>query len=91
MYRPSNGLPRTVNKWGYFAVHEKQEDNRAATASHEELPRLLSREGRKRQKLKLGKNERRQDTRVPGVMKPVKPGEDVPLQGTDLMNFLYLN
>ncbi|GBN49281.1 hypothetical protein AVEN_207710-1 [Araneus ventricosus] len=27
MYHPSNGLPRTANTWGYFAVHEKQEAN----------------------------------------------------------------
>ncbi|GBO26692.1 hypothetical protein AVEN_40054-1 [Araneus ventricosus] len=46
MYLPSNGSPRTANTWGYFAVHEKQEANRAATASHGELPRLPSREGR---------------------------------------------
>ncbi|GBL67574.1 hypothetical protein AVEN_45209-1 [Araneus ventricosus] len=52
---------------GYLlAVHEKQEANRAATASHGELPRLPSREGIKRQKTQEeGKNERRQDTRVP--------------------------
>ncbi|GBN01574.1 hypothetical protein AVEN_244657-1 [Araneus ventricosus] len=43
MYHPSNGSPRTANTWGYFAVHEKQEANRAATASHGELPRLPSR------------------------------------------------
>ncbi|GBN71716.1 hypothetical protein AVEN_270917-1 [Araneus ventricosus] len=52
MYHPSNGSPRTANTWGYFAVHEKQEANRPATASHGELPRLPSREGRKKQKLK---------------------------------------
>ncbi|GBO37545.1 hypothetical protein AVEN_181774-1 [Araneus ventricosus] len=45
MYHPSNGSPRTANTWGYIAVHEKQEANRAATASHGELPRLPSREG----------------------------------------------
>ncbi|GBM62981.1 hypothetical protein AVEN_231609-1 [Araneus ventricosus] len=45
---------------------EKQEANRAATASHGELPRLPSREGRKTQKLKgEEKLERRADTRVP--------------------------
>ncbi|GBN76310.1 hypothetical protein AVEN_226822-1 [Araneus ventricosus] len=49
MYHPSNGSPRTANTWGYVAVHEKQEANRAATASHGELPRLPSREGRKKQ------------------------------------------
>ncbi|GBN09343.1 hypothetical protein AVEN_156305-1 [Araneus ventricosus] len=47
MYHPSNGSPRTANTWGYIAVHEKQEANRAATASHGELPRLPSREGMK--------------------------------------------
>ncbi|GBM11511.1 hypothetical protein AVEN_101889-1 [Araneus ventricosus] len=44
MYHPSNGSPRTANTWGYIAVHEKQEANRAATASHGELPRLPSRD-----------------------------------------------
>ncbi|GBM55712.1 hypothetical protein AVEN_196609-1 [Araneus ventricosus] len=52
MYHPSNGSPRTANTWGYIAVHEKQEANRAATASHGELPRLPSRDGRKKQKIK---------------------------------------
>ncbi|GBM72375.1 hypothetical protein AVEN_178051-1 [Araneus ventricosus] len=66
MYYPSNGSPRTANTWGYIAVHEKQEANRAATASHGELPRLPSREGRKKAKSqKGGKNGRRQDTRLP--------------------------
>ncbi|GBM19680.1 hypothetical protein AVEN_146953-1 [Araneus ventricosus] len=63
MYHPSNGSPRTANTWGYFAVHEKQEANRAATASHGELPRgkeEKSRNSKGRQKL-----ERRSDTRVP--------------------------
>ncbi|GBM87827.1 hypothetical protein AVEN_38495-1 [Araneus ventricosus] len=35
---------------GFSAVHDKQEPNRAATASHEELPRLPSRDGRDQQK-----------------------------------------
>ncbi|GBL77303.1 hypothetical protein AVEN_94876-1, partial [Araneus ventricosus] len=48
MYLPSNGSPRTANTWGYVAVHEKLEANRVATASHGELPRLPSREGRKK-------------------------------------------
>ncbi|GBN76989.1 hypothetical protein AVEN_19534-1, partial [Araneus ventricosus] len=66
MYLPSNGSPRTANTWGYVAVHEKQEANRAATASHGELPRQPSREGRKKVKLKKeAKLERRADTRVP--------------------------
>ncbi|GBO39317.1 hypothetical protein AVEN_5115-1 [Araneus ventricosus] len=30
---------------GFLAVHEKQEANRVATASHGELPRLPSRDG----------------------------------------------
>ncbi|GBN52201.1 hypothetical protein AVEN_208557-1, partial [Araneus ventricosus] len=42
MYDSSSGSPRTANTWGKFAVHEKQEANRAATASHGELPRLPS-------------------------------------------------
>ncbi|GBN00401.1 hypothetical protein AVEN_257798-1 [Araneus ventricosus] len=50
MYHPSNGIPRTANTCGYFAVHGKHEANRAATASHGEFPRLPSREGRKRQR-----------------------------------------
>ncbi|GBN55127.1 hypothetical protein AVEN_10526-1 [Araneus ventricosus] len=66
MYHPSNGSPRTANTWGYIAVHEKQEANRAATASHGEPSRLPSREGRKKQKLKMKeKLERRSDTREP--------------------------
>ncbi|GBN11559.1 hypothetical protein AVEN_246255-1 [Araneus ventricosus] len=47
-------------------LHEKQEANRAATASHGELPRLPSRKGMKRQKLKgRKKTEGEIDTRVP--------------------------
>ncbi|GBL82855.1 hypothetical protein AVEN_106374-1 [Araneus ventricosus] len=65
MYHPSNGSPRTANKWGYIAVHEKQEANRAATASHGELPRLPSREGMKGKTKLEEKNGKRSDTRVP--------------------------
>ncbi|GBO42105.1 hypothetical protein AVEN_107157-1 [Araneus ventricosus] len=66
MYHPSNGSPRTANTWGYIAVHEKHEANRAATASHGELPRLPSREGRKKFQLKKEeKLESRADTGVP--------------------------
>ncbi|GBN58408.1 hypothetical protein AVEN_95903-1 [Araneus ventricosus] len=69
MYHPSIGSPRTANTWGYSAVHEKQEANRAATASHGELPRLPSREGRKKSKAGGGGEveflKRRPDTRVP--------------------------
>ncbi|GBN98794.1 hypothetical protein AVEN_87920-1 [Araneus ventricosus] len=50
MYHPSNGSPCTANTWGYIAVPEKQEANRAATASHGELPRLPSREGKRKVK-----------------------------------------
>ncbi|GBL94569.1 hypothetical protein AVEN_235649-1 [Araneus ventricosus] len=53
MYHPSNGSPRTANTWGYIAVHEKQEANRAATASHGELPRLPSRERKKKQETEV--------------------------------------
>ncbi|GBO17913.1 hypothetical protein AVEN_54859-1 [Araneus ventricosus] len=82
MYHPSNGLPRTANTWGYVAVHEKQEANRVATASHGELPRLPSREGRKRQKLKERKNQKGDQTLgYLGVVKPVTSREDVPLRG----------
>ncbi|GBM33669.1 hypothetical protein AVEN_203705-1 [Araneus ventricosus] len=38
VHHPSNGSPRTANTWVYLAVHEKQEANRAASASHGELP-----------------------------------------------------
>ncbi|GBL78418.1 hypothetical protein AVEN_42923-1 [Araneus ventricosus] len=66
MYHPSNGSPCTANTWGYFAVHEKQEANTAATASHGELPRLPWREGRKSRNSKgRQKPEMRPDTRVP--------------------------
>ncbi|GBM30401.1 hypothetical protein AVEN_220996-1 [Araneus ventricosus] len=83
MYHPSNGLPRTANTWGYVAVHEKQEANRVATASHGELPRLPSREGRKKQKLKERKNQKGDQTLgYFGVVKPVTSREDVPLRGS---------
>ncbi|GBO25148.1 hypothetical protein AVEN_77008-1 [Araneus ventricosus] len=82
MYHPSNGMPRTANTWGYVAVHEKQEANRVATASHGELPRLPSREGRKKQKLKKDKNSKGEQTLgYLGVVNPVTPKEDVPLRG----------
>ncbi|GBM04981.1 hypothetical protein AVEN_60189-1 [Araneus ventricosus] len=82
MYHPSNGLPRTANTWGYVAVHEKQKANRVATASHGELPRLPSREGRKKQKLKERKNQKGDQTLgYLGVVKPVTSREDVPLRG----------
>ncbi|GBM02673.1 hypothetical protein AVEN_258966-1 [Araneus ventricosus] len=61
MYHPSNGLPRTANKRGYFAVHEKQQANKAATASHRELPRRKETAETQGEK----KLERRPDTRVP--------------------------
>ncbi|GBL83650.1 hypothetical protein AVEN_196465-1 [Araneus ventricosus] len=87
MYHPSNGLPRTANTWGYVAVHEKQEANRVATASHGELPRLPSREGRKRQKLKERKNQKGDQTLgYLGVVKPVTSREDVPLRGNQLID-----
>ncbi|GBL80540.1 hypothetical protein AVEN_225238-1 [Araneus ventricosus] len=79
MYHPSNGLPRTANTWEYVDVHEKQEANRVATASHGELPRLPSREGRKKQKPKRRKNQKEDETLgYLGVVKPVTSGEDVP-------------
>ncbi|GBM60250.1 Retrovirus-related Pol polyprotein from transposon RE2 [Araneus ventricosus] len=66
MYHPSNGSPRTANTWGQFAVHEKQEANRAATASHGELPRLPSRGKKKIAKTQREtKTEGEIDTRVP--------------------------
>ncbi|GBM78118.1 hypothetical protein AVEN_17045-1 [Araneus ventricosus] len=77
MYLPSNGSPRTANTWGYIAVHEKQEANRAATASHGEPPRLPTREGRKKQKLKREeKLERKSDTREPRGREALNTRED---------------
>ncbi|GBN50024.1 hypothetical protein AVEN_95579-1 [Araneus ventricosus] len=76
MYHPSNGSPRTANTWGYFAVHEKQEANRAATASHGDLPRLPSMEGRKKTQ---GEEKKDQTLGYLGVVIPVTPEEDVPL------------
>ncbi|GBM78696.1 hypothetical protein AVEN_239931-1 [Araneus ventricosus] len=91
MYHPSNGLPRTANTWGYVAVHEKQEANRMATASHGELPRLPSREGRKKQKLKERKNQKGDQTLgYLGVVKPVTSREDVPLRGLCYSSSNYL-
>ncbi|GBN02541.1 hypothetical protein AVEN_89509-1 [Araneus ventricosus] len=85
MYHPSNGSPRTAITWGYIAVHEKREANRAATASHGELPRLPSREGMKRQKTqKEEKTERDQILGYLGVVIPVTSKEDVPLRGSHL-------
>ncbi|GBM43608.1 hypothetical protein AVEN_210549-1 [Araneus ventricosus] len=80
MYHQSNGSPRMANTWGYFAVHEKQEANRVATASHGQLPRLPSRKGKKRQKLKEEKTERDQTLGYLGVVNPVTSKEDVPLR-----------
>ncbi|GBN44385.1 hypothetical protein AVEN_90147-1 [Araneus ventricosus] len=92
MYHPSNGLPRTANTWGYVAVHEKQEANRVATASHGELPRLPSREGRKRQKLKERKNQKGDQTLgYLGVVKPVTSREDVPLRGQPFLKTFFRN
>ncbi|GBN63069.1 hypothetical protein AVEN_116876-1 [Araneus ventricosus] len=71
MYHPSNGSPRTANTWGYIAVHEKQEANRAATASHGELPRLPSREGMKGKTKLEEKTERDQTLGYLGVVNPV--------------------
>ncbi|GBN17306.1 hypothetical protein AVEN_131251-1 [Araneus ventricosus] len=38
VHHPSKGSPRTANTWGYFAVHEKQETNGAATTSNGTYP-----------------------------------------------------
>ncbi|GBO24757.1 hypothetical protein AVEN_6973-1 [Araneus ventricosus] len=85
MYLSSNGSPRTANTWGYTAVHEKHEANRAATAFHGELPRLPSREGNtKRRKQKTegrGNLKRDQILGYLGFVNPVTPEEDVPLRG----------
>ncbi|GBM96711.1 hypothetical protein AVEN_1241-1 [Araneus ventricosus] len=84
MYHPSNGMPRTANTWGYIAVHEKQEANRAATASHGELFRLPSRGGKKAETQKEGKNLKGEQTLgYLGVVKPITPKEDVPLRGIE--------
>ncbi|GBN39660.1 hypothetical protein AVEN_114662-1 [Araneus ventricosus] len=64
VHHPSNGSPTR----GILAFHEKQEANRVATASHGELPRLLSRDGRDQQKVQgVGeyKLEGRKDPWVP--------------------------
>ncbi|GBN35006.1 hypothetical protein AVEN_183824-1 [Araneus ventricosus] len=83
MHHLSKGSPRTANTWGYIAVHEKQKANRAATASHGELPRLPSREGRKKQKLKERKTQKGDQTLgYLGVVEPVTFREDVPLRGS---------
>ncbi|GBN63067.1 hypothetical protein AVEN_116875-1 [Araneus ventricosus] len=81
MYHPSNGSPRTANTWGYIAVHEKQEANRAATAYHGELPRLPSREGMKGKTKLEEKTERDQTLGYLGVVNPVTSREDVPPMG----------
>ncbi|GBO26062.1 hypothetical protein AVEN_224829-1 [Araneus ventricosus] len=87
MYHPSNGMPRTPNTWGYIAVHEKQEANRAATASHGELPRLPSREGRKKQKLKKGINSKGEKALgYLGVVNPVTPEEAVSASEVSLLS-----
>ncbi|GBM46461.1 hypothetical protein AVEN_78603-1 [Araneus ventricosus] len=80
MYLPSNGSPRTANTWGYIAVHEKQEANRLATASHGEPPRLPSREEIKRHKTQKGGKKMKGDQTLGylGVVNPVTPKEDVP-------------
>ncbi|GBN39676.1 hypothetical protein AVEN_257314-1 [Araneus ventricosus] len=82
VYHPSNGSLRTANTWEYIAVHEKQEANRSATASHGELPRLPSRERRKKAKTQ-GKEKTEGDKTLGylGVVNPVTPEEDVPLRG----------
>ncbi|GBM93401.1 hypothetical protein AVEN_151656-1 [Araneus ventricosus] len=91
MYHPSNGLLRTANTWGYVAVHEKQEANRVAAASHGELPRLPSREGRKKQKLKERKNQKGDRTLgYLGVENPVTSREDVPLRGKNMKSTMFL-
>ncbi|GBM23553.1 hypothetical protein AVEN_196634-1 [Araneus ventricosus] len=82
MYHPSNELPRTANTRGYFAVHEKQEANKVVTASQGELPRLPSREGRKKQKTQSEENTEGDKTLgYLGVVNTVTPEEDVPLRG----------
>ncbi|GBO19704.1 hypothetical protein AVEN_45379-1 [Araneus ventricosus] len=74
MYHPSNGLPCTANTWEYASCLSWTATNRVATASHGELPRLPSRDGRKNQKGD-------QTLGYLGVVKPVTPGEDMPLRG----------
>ncbi|GBN27801.1 hypothetical protein AVEN_28102-1 [Araneus ventricosus] len=81
VHHPSKGSPRTANTWGYIAVHEKHEANRAATASHGELPRLPSREGMKGKTKLEEKTERDQTLGYLGVVNPVTPEEGVPLRG----------
>ncbi|GBM86808.1 hypothetical protein AVEN_169404-1 [Araneus ventricosus] len=89
MYHPSNGSPRTANTWRYFAVHEKQEANRAASTSDGELPRLPSREGKtKSQKQKKGERVNWKGGQTVGYLgdvNPVTSEEDVPLRGSDTL------
>ncbi|GBN23765.1 hypothetical protein AVEN_104379-1 [Araneus ventricosus] len=82
MYHPSNGLPRTANTWKYASCFSWTATNRVATASPGEPPRRPSRKGRKKQKPKRRKNQEGDQTLgCLGVVKPVTPGEDVPLRG----------
>ncbi|GBL84436.1 hypothetical protein AVEN_117197-1 [Araneus ventricosus] len=74
---------------GYVAVHEKQEANRVAIASHGELPRLPSREGKKKAETQGKENQKGDQTLgYLGVLKPVTPREDVPLRGLNFGKFI---
>ncbi|KAF8789390.1 hypothetical protein HNY73_007330 [Argiope bruennichi] len=53
---------------GTLAVHEKQEANRAATASHGELPRLPSRERKKRRQQKAQRRINLKGVKIPGYL-----------------------
>ncbi|GBM14406.1 hypothetical protein AVEN_246574-1 [Araneus ventricosus] len=68
-----------------LTVHEKQEASTAATASHGELPRPPSREGKKsnaESKRRRGNLKGDQTLGYLGIVNPVTPEEDVPLRGT---------
>ncbi|GBN12302.1 hypothetical protein AVEN_199469-1 [Araneus ventricosus] len=66
---------------GILLSMRSRKQTTVATASHGELPRLPSREGIKKHKLKEKKTERDKTLGYLGVVKPVTPGEGVPLRG----------
>ncbi|GBN00396.1 hypothetical protein AVEN_257793-1 [Araneus ventricosus] len=68
MYRPSNWSPSTANTWRYFAVHEKQEANRAQRFSWITPSPTL--EGRKKKAKSKGEENRKdKDTRLKSMLK----------------------
>ncbi|GBM11152.1 hypothetical protein AVEN_243023-1 [Araneus ventricosus] len=82
MYHPSNGLPRTANTWGMLLsmrIRKQTEWQQLLMESSLAYP-----EGRKEkvETLRGGKIRKGDQTLgYLGVVKPVTPGEDVPLRG----------